>query len=99
MAGGGLHIEGQSTVFASGTVTACNYVVLRILGMNLDHPAMPRAHGTLNKLRGALGIPLPGEGHVGVNGVLRMGGDYYDSARTLVTPLFGSLPPLALASS
>ena len=55
--GWGLHIEGKSTVFG----TACNYVVLRILGMSSDHPVARRARGTLHKLGGALGSPLWGK--------------------------------------
>ncbi|KAI9830327.1 MAG: hypothetical protein M1819_005708 [Sarea resinae] len=47
--GWGLHIEGESTVFG----TAMNYVVLRILGMDADHPRLTRARGTLHKLGGA----------------------------------------------
>ena len=46
--GRGLHIEGE--LAASGT--ARNYVVLRILGMNPDHPVVRRARGTPNKLEG-----------------------------------------------
>ena len=55
--GWGLHIEGKSTVFG----TACNYVVLRIVGMSPDHPVACRARGTLHKLGGALGSPLWGK--------------------------------------
>lgn len=51
--GWGLHIEGHSTVFG----TACNYVVLRILGMDPDHPVAVKARNQLHKLGGALGSP------------------------------------------
>lgn len=51
--GWGLHIEGQSSVFG----TACNYVVLRILGMGPDHPVAMKARNHLHKLGGALGSP------------------------------------------
>lgn len=51
--GWGLHIEGESTVFG----TALNYVVLRILGMDPDHPVAAKARNTLHELGGALGIP------------------------------------------
>ena len=52
--GWGLNIEGKSTVFG----TACNYVVLRIVGMNPDQPVARKARGALHKLGGALGSPL-----------------------------------------
>lgn len=51
--GWGLHIEGHSTVFG----TACNYAVLRILGMDPDHPVAAKARNQLHKLGGALGSP------------------------------------------
>lgn len=51
--GWGLHIEGESTVFGTGL----NYVALRILGMDPDHPVAQRARNCLHKLGGALGIP------------------------------------------
>ena len=37
------HIEGDSTVFG----TARNYVVLRLLGVDRDHPKMVKARHTL----------------------------------------------------
>lgn len=37
------HIEGGSTVFG----TALNYVVLRLLGVDRDHPKMVKARHTL----------------------------------------------------
>lgn len=51
--GWGLHIEGESTVFGTGL----NYVALRLLGMEPDHPVAEKARNTLHKLGGALGIP------------------------------------------
>jgi lanosterol synthase len=51
--GWGLHIEADSSVFG----TALNYVVLRILGLAAEHPAMIRARGTLHKLGGATHAP------------------------------------------
>lgn len=48
--GWGLHIEGPSTVFG----TSMNYVVMRLLGEDVDHPQMVRARGTLHKLGGAV---------------------------------------------
>ena len=59
--GGGSHIEGKSTVFG----TACNYAVLRILGVNPDHHVR-RACRALHKFESALGR----EGHAGINGLL-----------------------------
>ena len=55
--GWGIHIEGKSSVFG----TACNYVVLRIAGMDPDHPVARKARGTLHKLGGAIGCPLWGK--------------------------------------
>ena len=40
------HIEGHSTVFG----TALNYVVLRLLGIDADHPVLAKARATLHKL-------------------------------------------------
>jgi lanosterol synthase len=47
--GWGLHIEAESSVFG----TAMNYVTLRIVGVDADHPKMVRARATLHKLGGA----------------------------------------------
>ncbi|KAL2269686.1 hypothetical protein VTJ83DRAFT_1870 [Remersonia thermophila] len=47
--GWGLHIEGETSVFG----TVLNYVVLRILGVDADHPVMVKARATLHKLGGA----------------------------------------------
>jgi len=51
--GWGLHIEGESSVFG----TSLNYVVLRILGMDPDHPVAQKARKKLHELGGALGSP------------------------------------------
>lgn len=51
--GWGLHIEGESTVFG----TSLNYTVLRIVGVDPEHPAMVKARGTLQKLGGATHAP------------------------------------------
>jgi lanosterol synthase len=51
--GWGLHIEGESSVFS----TALNYIVLRILGMDPDHPVAQKARKKLHELGGALGSP------------------------------------------
>ncbi|KAK7012273.1 terpene cyclase/mutase family member [Favolaschia claudopus] len=55
--GWGIHVEGHSTVFG----TALNYTVLRILGMDADHPVCIKARGTLHKLGGATAIPSWGK--------------------------------------
>ncbi|CAG8567729.1 4222_t:CDS:10 [Diversispora eburnea] len=55
--GWGLHTEHHSTVFG----TAMNYVVLRILGVDADHPSMVKARLTLHKLGGAISIPSWGK--------------------------------------
>lgn len=47
--GWGLHIEADSSVFG----TAMNYVALRLVGVDADHPKMARARATLHKLGGA----------------------------------------------
>ncbi|KAH7033612.1 squalene/oxidosqualene cyclase [Microdochium trichocladiopsis] len=51
--GWGLHIEGESTVFG----TTLNYTVLRIIGVEPDHPVMVKARATLHKLGGATHSP------------------------------------------
>ncbi|KAL7266757.1 Lanosterol synthase (Oxidosqualene--lanosterol cyclase) [Rhizina undulata] len=51
--GWGLHIEGHSTVFG----TSCNYAVLRILGMEPDHPVATKARNRLHELGGSIGNP------------------------------------------
>ncbi|KAF9972123.1 Lanosterol synthase (Oxidosqualene--lanosterol cyclase) [Actinomortierella ambigua] len=55
--GWGIHIEGDSTVFG----TALNYVALRILGVDAEHPVCVKARGTLHKLGGATGAPSWGK--------------------------------------
>ncbi|CAI2178279.1 19794_t:CDS:10 [Funneliformis geosporum] len=55
--GWGIHVEGHSTVFG----TALNYVVLRILGIEADHPYMVKARATLHKLGSAIAIPSWGK--------------------------------------
>jgi lanosterol synthase len=51
--GWGLHIEGDSSVLG----TALNYIVLRILGTEPDHPIMTKARVTLHRLGGATNAP------------------------------------------
>ncbi|KAF9302335.1 Lanosterol synthase (Oxidosqualene--lanosterol cyclase) [Mortierella antarctica] len=55
--GWGLHIEGHSTVFG----TALNYIALRLLGVDADHPAAIKARASLHKLGGATGSPSWGK--------------------------------------
>ena len=51
--GWGLHIEGESSVFG----TVLNYTVLRLVGVDADHPKMVKARATLHKLGGATHAP------------------------------------------
>ncbi|KAG8761220.1 Lanosterol synthase (Oxidosqualene--lanosterol cyclase) [Serendipita sp. 396] len=55
--GWGIHVEGKSTVFGTGL----NYVTLRLLGVDAEHPVMIKARGTLHKLGGACRIPAWGK--------------------------------------
>ncbi|KAI9595151.1 terpenoid cyclases/protein prenyltransferase alpha-alpha toroid [Syncephalis fuscata] len=57
LGGWGLHIEGQPTVFG----TACNYVALRILGLNPNHPVMEKARARLHAMGGAVRAPSWGK--------------------------------------
>ncbi len=49
----GVVVEGRSTVFG----TSCNYVVLRLLGMEASHPVAARARKTLLTMGGAVNGP------------------------------------------
>lgn len=51
--GWGLHIEGESTVLG----ITLNYMALRIVGCDADHPVMAKARATLYKLGGATHAP------------------------------------------
>ncbi|KAG4306237.1 hypothetical protein PORY_000225 [Pneumocystis oryctolagi] len=55
--GWGIHTEGKSTVFG----TALNYVVLRILGLEPDHPITLKARAKLIEFGGAIGCPQWGK--------------------------------------
>ncbi|SCV74978.1 BQ2448_8007 [Microbotryum intermedium] len=55
--GWGIHIEAQSSVFGTGL----NYVVLRLLGVDVEEPMMIRARVTLHHLGGCTGIPSWGK--------------------------------------
>ncbi|KAK3325993.1 terpenoid cyclases/protein prenyltransferase alpha-alpha toroid [Apodospora peruviana] len=51
--GWGLHIEGETSVLG----TALNYTVLRLVGVDAEHPKMVKARVTLHKLGGATHAP------------------------------------------
>ncbi|KAK3374224.1 terpenoid cyclases/protein prenyltransferase alpha-alpha toroid [Lasiosphaeria ovina] len=51
--GWGLHIEGETSVFG----TVLNYVTLRLVGVDADHPNMVKARATIHKLGGATHAP------------------------------------------
>ncbi|WPK25266.1 hypothetical protein PUMCH_002577 [Australozyma saopauloensis] len=51
--GWGLHTVDKSTCFG----TTINYVLLRLLGLEKDHPVCVKARATLHKLGGAIGLP------------------------------------------
>ncbi|KAJ4306619.1 Lanosterol synthase (Oxidosqualene--lanosterol cyclase) [Collariella sp. IMI 366227] len=51
--GWGLHIEGETSAFG----IVLNYTVLRIVGVDADHPVMVKARATLHKLGGATHSP------------------------------------------
>ncbi|KAG4301936.1 hypothetical protein PCK1_001912 [Pneumocystis canis] len=55
--GWGMHIKGSSTVFG----TALNYVVLRILGLESNHPIILKARAKLIQLGGVIGCPQWGK--------------------------------------
>ncbi|KAL1710959.1 terpenoid cyclases/protein prenyltransferase alpha-alpha toroid [Schizophyllum commune] len=55
--GWGLHIEGQSTVFGTGL----NYVALRLLGVDAEHPTCAKARAKLHQLGGCAAIPAWGK--------------------------------------
>jgi lanosterol synthase len=53
LGGWGLHIEGDSTVFG----TSLNYTVLRLIGVDAEHPIMIKARGRLHELGGVVRAP------------------------------------------
>ncbi|KAF5361881.1 hypothetical protein D9756_002597 [Leucocoprinus leucothites] len=55
--GWGIRIEGVSTYFGTGL----NYVALRILGVDADHPVSLKARTCLHNLGGAAAIPAWGK--------------------------------------
>ncbi|ANB15652.1 lanosterol synthase ERG7 [Sugiyamaella lignohabitans] len=60
--GWGLHSYDKSTAFG----TTINYVILRILGMPRDHPAIVKARKTLRALGGAIGNPHWGKAYLAI---------------------------------
>jgi lanosterol synthase len=60
--GWGLHSYDKSTAFG----TTINYVILRILGLSRDHPAVVKARKTLHALGGAIGNPHWGKGYLAI---------------------------------
>ncbi|KAK9764233.1 Lanosterol synthase (Oxidosqualene--lanosterol cyclase) [Basidiobolus ranarum] len=63
--GWGIHIEGHSTVFG----TALNYVALRILGVDSEHPTMVKSRNCLHKLGSATAAPSWGKFWLALLGV------------------------------
>jgi len=53
LGGWGLHTEGDSTVFG----TSLNYTVLRLLGVDAEHPIMVKARSRLHSLGGVVKAP------------------------------------------
>ncbi|CAN6595622.1 lanosterol synthase Erg7p [Trichomonascus vanleenenianus] len=58
--GWGLHTYDKSTAFG----TTINYLILRLLGMERDHPAIVKARKTLHRLGGAIGNPHWGKAYL-----------------------------------
>ncbi|KAK4445741.1 terpenoid cyclases/protein prenyltransferase alpha-alpha toroid [Podospora aff. communis PSN243] len=65
--GWGLHIEGESSVFG----TVLNYTVLRLVGVEADHPKMVKARATLHKLGDATHAPHWAKFWLSVLGVMK----------------------------
>ncbi|KAK3359638.1 lanosterol synthase [Lasiosphaeria hispida] len=65
--GWGLHIEGDSSVFG----TVLNYMVLRLVGVEADHPKMVKARATLHKLGGATHSPHWAKFYMAVLGIAK----------------------------
>ncbi|KAJ1955430.1 hypothetical protein GGI12_005560, partial [Dipsacomyces acuminosporus] len=87
--GWGLYAEGQSTVFG----TAMNYIMLRILGMQPNHPAMIKARNTLHKLGSARAIPTWGKFWLSALGVYEWEGMNPIPPEPLLFPSFLPLNP------
>jgi len=60
--GWGLHIEGESTMLG----TVLQYVSLRILGLDKDHPSLNQARAWIKTNGGAVGIPSWGKFYLAI---------------------------------
>ncbi|KAA8914336.1 hypothetical protein TRICI_002933 [Trichomonascus ciferrii] len=60
--GWGLHTYDKSTAFG----TTINYVILRLLGLDRDHPVIVKARQTLHRLGGAIGNPHWGKAYLAI---------------------------------
>lgn len=60
--GWGLHSYDKSTAFG----TSINYLILRILGLDRDHPAVIKARKCLHSLGGAIGNPHWGKAYLAI---------------------------------
>lgn len=60
--GWGLHTYDKSTAFG----TTMNYIILRILGLDRDHPAVVKARNCLHSLGGAIGNPHWGKSYLAI---------------------------------
>ncbi|KAF5320081.1 hypothetical protein D9611_010283 [Ephemerocybe angulata] len=69
--GWGLHIEGPSTVFGTGM----NYVSIRLLGMDAEHPVAVKARARLLELGGAAAISSWGKFWLALLGVYDWAGN------------------------
>ncbi|CCE22463.1 terpene cyclase/mutase family protein [Methylotuvimicrobium alcaliphilum] len=61
-AGWGMHIEGESTMFG----TVMQYVSLRILGVDKEHPTIVKARNWIKNNGGAAGVPSWGKFYLAV---------------------------------
>lgn len=61
-AGWGMHIEGESTMFG----TVMQYISLRILGVDKEHPALIKARAWIKENGGACGIPSWGKFYLSI---------------------------------
>lgn len=87
--GWGLHTESQSTAFG----TAMNYVMLRILGMEPDDPAMIKARNCLHSLGSARAIPSWGKFWLSALGVYEWEGMNPIPPEPLLLPTFLPVNP------
>ncbi|KAJ1963614.1 hypothetical protein GGI12_001946, partial [Dipsacomyces acuminosporus] len=87
--GWGINTEARSTVFS----TTMNYIVLRILGMQPDHPAMVKARSTIHKLGSACAITTWGKFWLCALGVYEWEGMNPIPPEPLLLPSFLPLNP------